>query len=443
MSDSTPTPSCALDTFSRGYDLIEKRLGLEALLATTAHELGFTRARCVPSFVALFRLLLSYALSSLSSRAISSWAVATGLFETLTHVTLLSLLTRSAPWLQAITNTLLERYNHAFPIPTLTGTPWKVVALDATCITSQYKGCQQFERMHLLFDVFTGALRQVICDLDQCTGEKLSHFVLEKDWLVLADRRYCSLASFEHAASQGAHLLVRWGRNVGLYRPVQGAPAWDWKEELGRLEEGDETCGLFWLGKGQRRRKVWVHARHMGTDFQADEIQRLKFNKQKLTPETRELAKYMIVVTDLSPSELGSLSALEYYHLRWTGTEINIREAKSGQGLHKMPRKSGKGARAWLWAHVCGQVLAQWMEAPAESDEPAKVKERASYQAVVKQLTLRMVADAMLPICLGLWFECRQAFYDHYPQDSRQRGARPPSTSVFLSKFFPASVLQT
>jgi len=443
MDNSTSTSSCALDTFSFEFDRIEERLGLKALLQQQACALGFTRARCVPSFLALFRLLIAYALSSLSSRAVSSWAVATGLFGALSHVTLLALMTRSAPWLRSITNTLLERYNRTFPIPTIPDSTWKLVALDATCITSRYKGCHQFERMHLLFDVFTGALRQVRCDLEQRTGEKLSHFALEKDWLVLADRCYCSLASFEHAASQGAHLLVRWSRNVGLYQPVRGRPAWDWKEALGHLEQGDEMSGFFWLGRGPRARKVWVHARHMGADFQAEEIQRLKHNKQKLTPETREMARYMIVVTDLSPSELCGLSALEYYHLRWTGTEINIREAKSEQGLGRMPRKSGKGARAWLWAHVCGQVIAQWMAQPAKTSDPPVARKRASYQAVVKQLTVKMVADAMLPIGLSLWLEHGDAFCAHYPEDSRQRGSRPHSTTVFLDKLLPSFRLQT
>lgn len=439
MTDSKhDLASAHLDPINADFALLDERLELTPLIAEVSDHVDWNLGRVLTCPTLAVRLLLAYVMSAQSSRFVVAWACAIGLVPSYTHVSLFALLARSADFFEALARRLLERYASLEPAREPDSMP--ICSVDATCITSRNSGAKDFERLHLLHDLETGALRDFHLPAEQAVHESLRHFDLSSGTLVLADRLYCDTLCFEHAAKARAHLLVRWSRSRGLYHDARGTKRWDWRKELAKLEVGERAEYELWL-TSKRTTKVRVLVEHAGEDFALSELDKLKANKQQINDDARLISPFMVVVTQASLEELSLSKGLESYRMRWQGSEFNIREAKSVEGLSRLNLKSHEANRAWLFCHLCGQLLTQLLMQESRiqrqdsgQETVAGITACRSASMVLKTLHTKCICLALLPMGMRLLVERVDLFLSHYMRLSSIGRRRLLSHEAYLSK---------
>lgn len=440
--DNALSPSARFEN-DRNFAVLQAWLpDLEAVARD--NQLVVPEAAC--SATAVFRVLLVYVASAMGSRAVAAWAVTLGWFDHLSHVWLLHCLRHAGPAFQRVIHHLLQ----AIPAPTRWLKGWAVLALDATCVhANNARTPTDYERLHLLWNLETGDLHDLHFPLDRLAPESLTHFTLQPHWLVLADRFYCSLVSFHHAQDAGAALVVRWKRTLSLWCEPHTAEAearWDWQTCAEGLAVGESRSCPVWLGhprnpRGQLAGRVVML--HVGPEFGANELEKLRKNKASLTPTTQALTPYLVVVTT-APASLSDAELLETFRLRWVGTETEIRQAKSVCGLSGVVGKDSGLRRSWLLGHLCVELLCQAVDRQARQTAVRESFQRVSevlradrlQRARLSASVYRLVARALLPIELADWQHLRERFLQALPQrDTRRR--RPNAIEAYLRKIEP------
>ncbi len=408
-----------------------------------------------PSLHALLRVLLFYTFTGKGSREVVATAFATGLLRRLSHVYFLRILKRAGPFFKAWANLLMDALPK--PNPFLKG--WAVQVLDASCVHApQASENNHFERIHLLWDLATGYFNHIHLPLDKKAPESLTHFPLQPHVLVLADRFYCSLRSFRHAHAAGAALLTRWNRRRLLWVDQPTPERLDWKALLKTIPLGEFR--EVWVRMGRRQKsarpglRVRLIIQHVGVEYGEKELEKLRKNRQRLTKDARVLAPYLILLLSASGPPLSVSEAVNCYRMRWVGSETELRESKSVLGLDRVVGKSAALRRAWLWAHLCGELVLQLVESQCEkvelpfSEALSEVEEvpsvRASdqvsasrcYRYYLKSLGHRLVLDALMPIRLWQWPSLRRRFLSALPRQDRRK-KQPRAWDAFLKSIEP------
>jgi hypothetical protein len=80
--------------------------------------------------------------------------------------------------------------------------------------------------------------------------------------------------------------------------------------------------------------------------------------KGKVTPETREYARYVLVLTTLPASRATARQVLECYRLRWQ-IELTFKRLKSIVQLGHVPKHDDQSSRAWLYGKLFVALLSQ------------------------------------------------------------------------------------
>src|ERR1700683_1416147 len=86
----------------------------------------------------------------------------------------------------------------------------------------------------------------------------------------------------------------------------------------------------------------------------------LKQARQKLhdTPEARELACYVMVLTTLGPQQASSRQVMECYRLRWQ-IELTFKRLKSIVQMGHVPKQDDASSRAWLYGKLFVALLTE------------------------------------------------------------------------------------
>lgn len=102
-------------------------------------------------------------------------------------------------------------------------------------------------------------------------------------------------------------------------------------------------------------------------------LKRLKREASKkqrtVKPETLELAKFVLVVTTISPALFWLEEILEWYRVRWQ-IELMFKRFKSLAGLGHLPKWDEASARAWLYGKLFVGRLTQKLVRHAEAISP-------------------------------------------------------------------------
>ena len=275
-------------------------------------------------------------------------------------VTLLNRLRQSEPWLRYLCERLW-RENGVGLDPVLGGMPMRL--LDATMVKEPGITGSQW-RIH-----YSLRLPGVQCDHFQLTaakgrhtGEKLGRFVFRPGELILADAAYSNPPGIAAVAAQQAYVCVRLNPGSTPLRDKRGRPfvllrhlrtltkagkvgQWQVTVEHEGSAIGARICAV-------RKSEAAIQRAHRKIVS--------KQSRQKIhdTPEARELACYVAVLTTLPAEAASARQVLECYRLRWQ-IELTFKRLKSIVQLGHVPKLDDGSSRAWLYGKLLVALLTE------------------------------------------------------------------------------------
>ena len=306
-----------------------------AHLARQCH--AFTRARVLESPEDLLYLVLLYSIADLSLREVAGICVGSG--KPLTDEAVRQRLGACAEWVTKLMGKLLPP--RALP-PGVAG-PWQLVLCDGSQISGP--GAQGTDyRWHLAYDPVAQQIRELRVT-DVHTGESLTRFALGPSMVVLGDRNFAKAPALVDARQQGAHVVVRmtpqylplWTREGSPFELVTALQAAGHQAQVSfALQVRDAQSG--------EELAVWIHALHLNEPQCNRARRRAKRQAQRRgrTAQTTTLflSEWVLVLTTLSPDELGAEDILELYRIRWQ-VELVIKRYKSLLSAARVRAKRG------------------------------------------------------------------------------------------------------
>jgi hypothetical protein len=318
-----------------------------------------TRLRGFNSLSNLLRTLLLHVGCGWSLRETAVQAKLAGIAE-VSDVTLLNRLRQAEDWLRQLCQRLWKD-NGVNLEPALKDRPVRLV--DATTVKEPGKTGGQW-RIH-----YSLRLPTLECDHFELTsargsnaGERLGRFVFQAGEVVMADAAYSNPPGIAAVVRQGADVCVRlnpaslplWdeqGRPFGLLPEVRKL------QRAGALGEW-----RVWLRWGDQR----IAARLCGVRKSEEAVERAQRRltrrqqqgKSKVSPETREYACYVLVLTTLASRQASTRQVLESYRLRWQ-IELTFKRLKSIVQLGHVPKQDDQSSRAWLYGKLFVALLSQ------------------------------------------------------------------------------------
>lgn len=318
-----------------------------------------TRLRGFGSLDDLLHTLLLHVGCGWSLRETAVHAKMSGIAK-VSDVTLLNRLRQAEPWLRQLCEGLWKE-NGVRLEPVLKDRTVRL--LDATTVSEPGKTGSQW-RIH-----YSLRLPGVQCDFFELTpakgkntGEKLGRFVFQPGELVLADAGYSNSRGIAAVVDQRADICVRLnpvftpllderGRPFPLLRKLKAlrhaGKIAEWAVQVahknGRLNA--RLCAL-------RKSEAAIARAHR-------RIER-KQARQKIsdTPEARELACYVIVLTTLPIGEATAAQVLECYRLRWQ-IELTFKRLKSIIQMGHIPKQDDVSSRSWLYGKLFVALLTE------------------------------------------------------------------------------------
>jgi len=298
---------------------------------------AFQRARVLESPEDLLYLVLLYSIGDLSLREIAG--VCTGSGKPLTDEAVRQRLGACPQWVASLLGKLLPPSR----VPERGEGPWQLLLCDGS--QSSGPGAKGTDyRWHVAYDPVAQQIRELqVSDVQR--GESLTRFVVGPGTVVLGDRNFAKAPAVVAVRTQGAHLVVR--------MPPQYLPLWS--REGSRFDlvaalqaAGDQRRLSFALQVREEQSgqtlPVWIHALHLNA-HQCNRARRRAHRQARRrgrTPraQTLFLSEWVLVLTTLSPDELGAADILELYRIRWQ-VELVIKRYKSLLAAARLRAKRG------------------------------------------------------------------------------------------------------
>jgi hypothetical protein len=302
------------DALVEGWAIIRSWLPVE--LNESAKRKGlWKRAEGLQDAECWLRLILMHVAGGLSLEQTVVRAKEWGWAE-ISAVALFKRLSRAQPWLEELTQYLLAEQRRRLgqrerPFP------FRVRVIDATDIRETGSTGTDL-RLH-----YSIRLPELVCDYCEVTdkhgGEKLGRFEFQKDELILVDRGYSHWAGAAKVLDNQALLLMRWHPKTFPLQAFGGKPL-DILERLRRLRG---RSAEEWKVQFVYARKVYylrLCAVRKSREAAERARRRLRFEAKadgrEASPESLELAEYVLVLSSLPP-EFSRFRVLQLYRCRW------------------------------------------------------------------------------------------------------------------------------
>ena len=341
------------------------------LEATARLRGAFTRVREIKDAKTLLRLALAYGGLGMSLRETCAWAGA-GEIVNLSGPSLLERLCKAGPWLGDIVGALIAEQAK---MPAARWAGYRLRALDGTTICEPGAGGITW-RLHVGYDLATGQVDQL--ELTDTHGaEKLQRLTYRPGDIVLGDRGYAKPRDLRPVTDAGADFIVRTGWNALRLVQANGDP-FDLfaalaaqSEQEGEVQvcvhEGTQVPPLEPL-------MLRLVIRRKGPEqAQAEQKRLLKDAKRrgkKPDPRSLEAAKYILLLTSLPAAAFPPTEILTLYRFRWQ-IELAFKRFKSLAGLHLLPAKNPKLARAWIYARLIVAIIAEQIAGQVPDSSPS------------------------------------------------------------------------
>jgi hypothetical protein len=314
----------------------------------------FQRARGLTDGERWLRLILMHVAGGLSLEQTAVRARELGLAD-ISGVALFKRLRNAEPWLRDLCQHLLAEQQTrlgrcCWP------SQYRVRAIDATDV--QEPGSTGTDwRIH-----YSIRLPELVCDhyelTDQSGGEKLGRFEFHPDELILADRGYSHWAGAAKVLDSGAALLLRLHAQAF---PLQhlGGKAFNLLEQLRRLPKrraGEWKVQFVFAHQVYRLRLCAIRKNRVAAERARRKAQhKAQARGTAASPQSLELAEYVVVLTSLPP-EFSASQVLELYRCRWQ-IELAFKRLKSLLGAGHVPKSDDQSARAWMQAKILTALL--------------------------------------------------------------------------------------
>ena len=234
---------------------------------------------------------------------------------------------------------------------------------DGTCVSKPgSKGTDW--RVHGVFDLGRGGFSHLELT-DQHGAEALERGAPIAGEIRIGDRNYARVPVLKRflADSGGkADFIVRVGWNALQLRTPKGKP-FDLIGYLQRLPTGmgpHEVTLCAAAGRGQAAlalRLIVQRKTPEATEATRLALRRTAIKKgKKLDPRSLIAAEFMILGTSLPRNGYTATDILAVYRLRWQ-IELAFKRLKSLLHIDKLPTRTERGSRSWLYAHLILALL--------------------------------------------------------------------------------------
>jgi hypothetical protein len=346
------------------------RLGEYADLDESAREhRAIVRARVIKTGAQLLRLVLAYVLSGLSLRSTVAWAEAAGA-ASFSDVALLKRLKQCGPWLAHLAGTLAAA---AHPEASAGRDGRRVVAVDATAITSPGGQHKPYRVLHTVYDI--GAQRFRTTEVtDRSVAERLDVGRVEKGEIRLGDRVYGRYRDLAAVTAAGADYVVRLSANALRLETLKGEPfdraAWCRRAEHEGVQEVAvrivDTAGRLSLAA-----RVIVLPLPPEKAEAARRQMRKKARKAGYTPSAEALATAgcVMLITSLPAADWPAERVLDLYRQRWQ-VELAFKRLKSLLDLERLRAFDSELVSAWIHAVLVVALLIDLARPSAPAEGP-------------------------------------------------------------------------
>lgn len=237
----------------------------------------------------------------------------------------------------------------------------RVLAVHATVVVDRTKA-HKIWRIHYSYDLFDRRCCHLLLT-GEPIGETLKHFPIRPGDLLLGDRMYASLSGMWHVKRQGGDFILRVRHKAFKYYPAQHSGEINLLQRLKRMEpQSAKDWTLRVHVFGQAPMLVRVIAFRLSDREATRAIIRAEDEARKagrvLDPETREMQRYVILVTSLAQEELSASELLQLYRARWQ-IEIAFKRLKSLMGIGRLPCRTNESSRSWLLGKMLLALLVQ------------------------------------------------------------------------------------
>lgn len=300
------------------------------------------RARGIPNADIPLRVLLVHLVDGCSLQETALRAEQAG-WCTLSAVALFKRLRASEPWLRW----MAQRLWRSFPPPT-SATPLRVRVVDATTV-QEYGNTGTDWRVHFAID-----LRTLYCDhfelTDAHSGETYRRVPVHPGDVLLGDRVYGTPTGIASVVGRHGHVIVRVSPNALPLQDKSGRriAVCHRLRSLRVGQVGEWSAGVPGPESVIPGRLLAVKLGRVAARL-ARRRQRHKAAKKqrRVSKQSRLLAGYVLVWTDMPATAYPAAEVLELYRLRWQ-IELVFKRMKSILGLGQLPKTSDGSARAWL-----------------------------------------------------------------------------------------------